>query len=63
MPLDGGREESGFLREFLRVVFAEVAVPVRGVVEEEDVVCGFEFGDGYEADLWGVGGGRLVGGR
>ena len=40
MPLDGGREESGFLREFLRVVFAEVAVPVRGVVEEEDVFAG-----------------------
>jgi len=56
MPLDCRREQSGFLREFLRVVFAEIAVVVWEVVEGEDVVDGFEFGDGYETDLGGEGG-------
>jgi len=63
MPADGAREELRFLEEFLLVVFAEVQVRGRGGVQGEDVGRGFEFGDGYEADLWGVGGGRLVGGR
>ena len=34
------------------VVFAEVVVEGLGrLVEGEDVGCGFELGDGYEADL------------
>lgn len=43
VPVDVGREEGGFGGEFLGVVLAEV-----GVVREEgeDVVGGFEFGDG-----------------
>ena len=59
--MDGGGEQSGFLREFLRVVFAEIAVVVREVVEGEDVVGGFEFGDGYETDLWVGWGGKFGG--
>lgn len=57
MPADGAREEGGFLEEFLLVVFAEVEVVGWGGVEGEDVGCGFEFGDCYEADL----GGRVIG--
>ena len=34
------------------IVFAEVRVEWRGLLMEcEDVVCGFEFGDSNEADL------------
>jgi hypothetical protein len=52
VPADGAREELGFLEEFLNVVFAKVCVE-RGwrLVEGEDVVCGFQLGDGDEADL------------
>ncbi len=56
MPADGAREELRFLEEFLLVVFAEVQVRGRGGVQGEDVGRGFEFGDGYEADLWLAGG-------
>ncbi|KAK0849490.1 hypothetical protein LTR03_005125 [Friedmanniomyces endolithicus] len=42
-------------------VFAEIAVVVREVVEGEDVVGGFEFGDGYETDLWVGWGGKFGG--
>ena len=55
MPADGGREQAGLLEEFLEVVFAEVEVGGWGVVEGEDVGCGFEFGDGDEA-WWVVNG-------
>lgn len=51
MPANGAREEVGFGCEFVCVVFAEVDVRVGWLVEGEDVGCGFEFGDGYEADL------------
>jgi hypothetical protein len=60
MPPYGAREELGFLEQFLHVVFAEVLVEGRGgLVEGEDVVCGFEFGDGYEADLISISFGRV----
>jgi hypothetical protein len=61
VPADRAREERGLLEELLDVVFAKVRVGgIRGLVEGENVVCGFEFGDGDEADLyvgvsvWGV---------
>lgn len=60
MPIYRWRQEEGFFLEFLGVVFAEVSVRVEvgvravGVVEGEDVGCGFELGDGYEADLLNV---------
>lgn len=58
MPADLAGQELGFLEEFLLVVFAEVEVCSGGVVEGEDVVGGFEFGDRDEADrLRGGGGG------
>ena len=59
MPVDGLWEENGFGEQFLEVVFAEVEVRVWGGVQGEDVVCGFEFGDGDEAD--GVFGGGCGG--
>lgn len=43
VPPDTGREQLGFLEEFLDVVFAEVEVVCGGVVEGEDVGCGLEF--------------------
>ncbi len=65
MPAYGAREEGGFGEEFLLVVFAEVQVLVLGVgvggVEGEDVGGGFEFGDGDEADLPGLGGRLALG--
>ena len=45
-----GKEERFFL-ELLLVVFAKVEVGDGGLVEGENVVSGFELGDGYEADL------------
>jgi hypothetical protein len=52
VPADGAGEELGFLKEFLDIVFAEVCMYRRcGLVQGEDVVCGFQFGDGDEADL------------
>jgi hypothetical protein len=52
VPADGAGEELGFFEEFLDVVFAKVRVYGRGgLVEGEDVVCGFQLGDGDEADL------------
>lgn len=52
MPSYRAWEEFGFLKEFLDIVFAEVCLKgVGGLVEGEDVVCGLEFGDGYEAHL------------
>jgi len=43
VPADLAREQEGFGKEFLLVVFAEVEVGVGRGVEGEDVVCGFEF--------------------
>jgi hypothetical protein len=56
-----GRVDGSFLLEFLQVVFAEVEVGVWRAVEGEDVVDGFELGDGYETDLEKVSGGCCVG--
>lgn len=56
MPADLARQQSGLLQQLLLVVFAEVEVVVGGGVQGEDVVGGFELGDGDEAD-WGVRGG------
>lgn len=44
MPLDGAREQGGFLDEFLGVVFAKVRVGEGWLVEGEDVIGRFEFG-------------------
>lgn len=60
MPADLAGQDLGFLQEFLLVVFAEVEVRGRRLVEGEDVVGGFEFGDGDEAG--GLGGGGAGGG-
>lgn len=46
-----GGVDGGLLLEFLKVVFAEVEVDVGSGVEGEDIVDGFELGDGYETDL------------
>jgi hypothetical protein len=54
VPTNRPREDSGFGVELLGVVFAEVEMGGRGLVEGEDVGGGFEFGDGDEADLRGV---------
>lgn len=51
VPLDGAREQGGFLREFLGVVLAKVRVREGLLVEREDVVCGLQFGDCYETNL------------
>lgn len=53
MPSDGAREELGLLEQFLDVVLAEMRLQRAsgGLVEGEDVVCGLELRDGYEADL------------
>jgi hypothetical protein len=51
VPADGFGQEGGFFREFLSVILAEVEVFVFRIVEGEDIVGGFEFGDGDEADL------------
>jgi hypothetical protein len=61
VPADRAWEERGLLEEFLDVVLTKVRVRgVWGLVEGEDVVCGFEFGDGDEADLEvGVSGCRM----
>lgn len=55
VPFYGGGEETGFLLEFLEVVFAKVGLMcgwVGGGVEGEDVTGGFEFGDGDQTG-WG----------
>lgn len=47
MPVDGAGQEFGFFEQFLDVVFAKVGLErVGGLVEGEDVVGGFELGDG-----------------
>ena len=56
MPSYGAGQDFVLLEEFLNVVFAEVRLEGwlrggRGLVQREDIVCGFEFGDGDEADL------------
>jgi hypothetical protein len=56
VPADGAREQLGLVEELLDVVFAKVRVQrVRGLVQGKNVVCGFQLGDGDEADLVGVG--------
>jgi hypothetical protein len=50
--LYGAGEDLALLEELLDVVFAEMGLRgIGGLVEGEDVVCGFEFRYGYEADL------------
>lgn len=52
MPLDGAGQDLGLFEELLHVVFAKVRLGGVGrLVEREDVVCGLELRDGYEADL------------
>lgn len=51
MPSYRFGENVRFFSQFLGVVFAEVEVVVGALVEGEDVVGGFEFGDCYYADL------------
>ena len=51
MPLYALRQDSGFLCKFLCIVLAKVELGGRLLVEREDVVGGFEFGDCYKADL------------
>ncbi len=52
MPPDRAGEDFGFLEKFLDIVFAEVRLQGRRrLVERENVVGRFEFGDGYESDL------------
>lgn len=51
MPFDGTREDRGLLREFLRIVLAEVNVFDGLMVQGKDVVGGLQLGDGYETDL------------
>lgn len=48
MPPYFAGQQFGLLEELLLVVFAEVKVRVGRGVEGEDVVGGFEFGDGDE---------------
>ena len=47
MPVDGTRQELRFLEQLLLVVFAEVEMGGRGLMEGEDVVCWFQLGDCY----------------
>lgn len=58
MPPDFLGEEFGFLEKLLLVVFAEVEMGVWGGVQGEDVIGGFELGDGDEAGRGGGGGGE-----
>jgi len=56
VPFYGAGQDFVLLEEFLDVVFAEVRLEGwlrRGgwFMQREDIVCGFEFGDGDEADL------------
>ena len=52
MPLDGAGQDLGLFEELLYIVLAKVRLGgVRRLMEGEDVVCGLEFRDGYEADL------------
>lgn len=51
MPLDRAWKQGGFLGEFLGVVFAKMRVGDGRLVQGEDVVGRFEFGDCYKADL------------
>lgn len=59
MPLDSAREQSRFLDEFLGVVFAKVRVGEGRLVEGEDVIGRFEFGDGDKTNLKPKGRGRV----
>jgi hypothetical protein len=52
MPSYRAREELRFLKKFLDVVFTKMCMGgTRGLVQSEDIICGLEFGDGYEANL------------
>lgn len=59
MPLDSAREQGGFLDEFLGVVFAKVRVGEGRLVEGEDIIGRFEFGDGDKTNLKAKGRGRF----
>lgn len=59
MPLDRAWQQGGFLGEFLGVVFAKVRVGQGRLVEGEDVIGRFEFGDCDKTNLNRGEGGRV----